>query len=385
MIRRPILTLGALAGTALITACGGGDSGGIARTPPPPGPAVLVRTEYREVTPLESNPAWSGGTYDALVIDRSSGKAEPTGAFRISVDAASKTYALAISAGTFARLAASYDFTAQPSELPIGSRYRIVQHMSDGRTVLEPNIYYQIRTDRAADLQRDADTRLRTYLSISGPEPRPIGSLTPPSSYTALGEWGAAESRRQSDGSFAVTGQEFSAYLAFGSRTAASDIPAGGSARYAISDDRGDYLACDYACSIPDFRGTTNLTVDFAARAIEAAYRWSGDELGYGADGNTRIGSNRFSVTAAGRSPIDRGAFVLHLAGTGSARFTRSDGSIRPDETIPVGGLISGALFGPQAAEMAGVYRLPALGLDERGNLIVRSATGAFTALQSRP
>jgi hypothetical protein len=261
----------------------------------------------------------------------------------------------------------------------------MAQRMSDGSIVLDPNTYYQASFSRPSEVQRDADTRLRTHLTVSGPEPRPIGSLTPPTRHTALGEWAAAESRRQSDGSFAATGQEFSAYLAFGSRTAASDIPTGGSAHYAISDDRGDYLACDYICSIPDFRGTTSLTVDFAARVIAAAYQWSGDEPAYGVDGNTRIGSNRFSVTAAGRAPIDRGAFVLDLAGTGSARFTRSDGSIRPDETIVVDGLISGALFGPQAAEMAGVYRLPGLGVDHRGNLVVRPATGAFTAVQSGP
>ncbi|HKX77266.1 MAG TPA: hypothetical protein VJM34_01965 [Novosphingobium sp.] len=361
-------------------ACGGGGGDGIASTPGP-----LIRSEFTEITPLEPNPAWSSGKYDALAIDRSTGKVEPTGAFRLSVDAATKTYALTISGGSFPVFSATYDFTARPGEIPDGSRFRNKQYFANGSSAFEQFYYYQTGSYRESQVQPAADTRILTGLGISGPAPSTQGSLTPATRYTALGEWNMSTSKRQSDGTFVDAGQERSALIAFGTRTSASDIPTSGTARYAVVDDRTDYQTCEYYCNVADIKSTTNLTVDFTQRAIGAAYRWTNEESASGADGK-EIGKNGFSVVATGRSPIDNaGSFLIDLMGSGSLHVTRNDGSILPDQSIPVDGQILGALFGPQAAEMGGVYRLPGLGVDDQGNLVPKPSIGAFTAVQSKP
>ena len=168
--------------------------------------------------------------------------------------------------------------------------------------------------------------------------------------------------------------QSVSGIMVFGQRTGAQDIPASGGARYSLvslinrtQDDIGYDHPKDLA---------TLLDVDFATRRLSATYdlaqsfdEYQLDDEGYAVlddDGNARvIGRLDTKVHAAGSTTVaNDGGFGIDLAGTGNVQTIRQNGPTIGDISRSVTGSLSGAFFGPQAAEVGGISALPQIQTD---------------------
>ncbi len=382
MTRLPNLT--ALPLVLALAACGGGGGGGGIASTPAPLPAqqpTVVRTEEANRTPLASNPAWTSGTYSAVALSDSSGDGSPDtkapdGSVSIAIDTTAKTYALTVNTGLLHVAPARLD---SPSGM--GTKYQTVQVMSDGTRTTNIGFLYETEAGVSGEVKPDDKNKIEVSLGLSGTYVSGDSS-TPINRHTALGRWSLAGAQLGADGVFHSTDQSSSGYFAFGDRTAAGDIPTTGTASYRITYDYGDSLGCDSPC--PDTIGTTKLSVDFAARMISAAYAWASSyDFTSGAPGNPAPGTYFVSADAAGSSHISNdGAFNILLAGTGLVRTERLDKTAVPNVSVPVTGLLAGALFGPQASEMGGVYKMPVVAGPDAS---ITYWNGAFSAVKSAP
>jgi hypothetical protein len=176
---------------------------------------------------------------------------------------------------------------------------------------------------------------------------------------------------------FKVT-QETMGIMTFGQRTAASDMPLTGTARYRLQSLLAQQGGCDASaedCS--GFRDDRTLDADFAKNRLTAQIDtqvnqsiWETDEEGYpitDENGDQKlIGSTVIASRLAGSASISTtGEFAIGLAGTGTVKTIAPTGTPPvPDLSRPLTGSITGAFFGPKAAEVGGIWSIPSLGSD---------------------
>ena len=169
--------------------------------------------------------------------------------------------------------------------------------------------------------------------------------------------------------------QETQGLMVFGPRTAPGDMPTSGKASYSLrsflqpssSDEEGNIYN-------PFGEGT--LAIDFSTKGLSGRYGWSSRNDSYETDedGNTLtdddgnpliLGHTLATIEASGSTNVaNDGSFLLPLAGTGTLQTVKDGTPAIADLVRPVDGNLTGALFGPQAAEVGGIASLPRMGTD---------------------
>jgi hypothetical protein len=395
---------------AALTACGGSTTGGgIAVSPPPPLPAPTPTPSSTPTftgivessrTALPTTPANTSGTYSGPSYYRSSSvdsagiftATQPTqlvedAAATLQVDAASRTYTLTLAV---APEPGDPAVMSLPATSPLGFHVVYLERYSDGST--RPG-YSSDRVD--SDLTGGPRQALANGEAIGNVVPAgtyPDGSLRAQSNfvtlynvghsgdrprYLSLAQWTQTYLSRGSDNVFhPVT--SISGGTVFGQRTAAGDIPASGRAIYALTAFFGDYFAPDeYGGSeFVDVDGETVLTVNFATKALDATFDFEKEIATYELDpeghyvldslGDPIVNGNAMTVVhATGSTTLSTdGDFTLPLTGQGNIYYTALEGPGPADLIRAVDGSIVGAFFGPQAAEVGGIWNLPMLQAD---------------------
>ncbi|MEO6718529.1 MAG: hypothetical protein ABIM50_14940 [Novosphingobium sp.] len=392
--------------TILLAACGGSDGGvnSVASVPvpaaqvaPTPAPSQAART------PLPPTPATTSGTYQAIATYTSfdaSGTSQQTivpqqlaseGSITLTVDTVTRTYTLSATAGP-------YQFPADKMVIPADSDLGYTRSfpLTSGTT---PDFFSPATRQARGDLLAHtvatgaaANGALRvitTYATLFN-----VGYLEGFPRYLSAAQWGqfyqenasgvpGPENYKQTQG---VRG-----LLVFGQRTDPGDIPVSGRARYALNSLTGlgqDDIGTRVLISL-----NAELDVDFASRKLSAIYDFtdSGDLYKYNEDGKLLTDDDGYgivagqvttAVQASGSTFIAaNGSFSLALAGAGSVHTQRLDLTPVPDIAKSLSGSLTGAFFGPQAAEVGGIAFLPLLGED--GSVIMQTA--AFAGIRNTP
>jgi hypothetical protein len=331
--------------------------------------------------PLPANPGNTTGTYSGIALTYDGGNLDANhaaaafpGSVKITVDANAQTYTLTVPASSLPINSAA--FANGPGTGPsdpdnvddiyvpkreVGFAETRVPKYSDGSTSA-PQTEDVSRGGINGEVSVDTQTRVRTYLGLWS-----IGQSAASSRYVSLGSWLLSEETKDSTGSYTDQGPLSQGYFVFGERTAPGDLPASGTATYHKVIDTGD--GCGFYC----YHGfaPSELSVDFGVRTISAAVNVSDqyNVSGSGSSVNTATVTSQLSGTA----PIgSAGDFSIAMSGTGTI-------STAPNLTKPLTGLVDGAFFGPQAAELGGVYKIENIGpLGE-----VKTAVGAFTSAKN--
>jgi hypothetical protein len=178
--------------------------------------------------------------------------------------------------------------------------------------------------------------------------------------------------------------------MVFGQRTDPGDMPLSGKARYVLSslfnpqgtDENGN----------PVFPyGKTTLDIDFATRGLTGKHDLDRIDDSYQTDedGNEIVGSDgkpvlvyhsMLAIHVSGSATVaNDGSFDLKLTGTGALRAENVADNASVEVSKPLTGSITGAFFGPQAAEVGGIWSLP-VGMVEDGQVSV--STDAFAGLK---
>jgi C-lobe and N-lobe beta barrels of Tf-binding protein B len=374
------LHLASLAALSIgLAACGDGGGSSIASAPAPLPPPRIVSTERTQQAPLDSNPAWTSGTYTAIA--KHTGPGPAVGTLQLTVDSAARTYALTIALGTIAVDAMPLAYGSD-----LGTKWKDVNVYSNGDRVTLQNWSSVTGTYLHGEVQPDSDTRIGVDLQTYAGWPDSSTGSSQQLRHTALGGWSLERTKLAADGTFKSTGSANDSswgYFAFGDRTAPGDLPVSGTASYEIVADYGEHSGCEYAC--PSLAATTDLSVDFGASSISATYSLAEDfQFNENNSGGTNAPSGTYMVrtNATGSSPIgNAGDFDIPLSGTGSVLTSRIDNTPVAPINVPVTGSITGAFFGPQGAELGGVYSIPQT--DTVGG--VYNWSGAFGAVRSGP
>jgi hypothetical protein len=410
---KPLVLISLVSLSACLAACGE-DSGGVnsvASTPAPlPGSALaplgssplgnfVVETSR---TPLPPTPATTTGTYQgiaaysAFTVDANGSRTEtvplqlaPAGSATLGVDAASRTYTLTVTAGptVFAPAVLSVAPTS-----PLGFHVEgydkdaptsPVKYMSSFSGIELHNIVAAGTTSSGAVRRQSNSLGLANAGYVAGVE-RYLFSAAP--HYVSLAQWTQA---------YSDTGGT-SGVMVFGPRTAPSDIPLSGVARYAVTDmpiPSREAICFEGSCTISTAEPETkaSLSVDFASKLLTAEYSVNHTTPNYqvdqggawvlDADGNQIVaGQSVTAILATGSTTITTtGDFSLGLTGTGTLHSTTT-GLSDIDLLRPVSGSLTGAFFGPQAAEVGGIWTVPT-GIGSDGS--VTSNTGAFVGIRN--
>lgn len=362
MTRQFIRIATLLATAAALAACGGSDGGGttIASAPlpnmsaPPTPPTVVGTTVIR--TALPDTLANTTGTYNTIDLNRD-GSVAPAGSVRLAVDNTAKTYTLTFQPAVSALTSAQFAFPAD-----LGLKVDTVTKYSDGtsqtQTVVHPS------STAFTEITQGSGNRIEAVLLVGLP------SYPSTAHYASFGIWNLDPQLQGSNGSYTSSGNQTGGFFALGNRTIPADIPLTGTAAYLVIDDTCN----DYCQGI----GNTKFAVDFGVHTIAAQYRI---EERY----SLNNGFDSTSVGASGSSQISNaGDFNIALSGTGTIHSVRNDGTVVPDSSMPVSGLIAGAFFGPKAAEIGGVYSVPFVVL-VAGKVVADKTQGAFTAARPSP
>lgn len=328
--------LATLASLALCLAACGGDGGvnSVSSAPPPPSAAgtattALVGTSIEKVAPLSDRAGLTDGSYSlkAVIDERTDGVSSSRilapGDAKLEIDAATRTYTLTVNAADFPS-GQAFDLENPYGPLyaakfgPTGFGYHIIQtdHLADGTTSVN-----EFDNDRCCGYFPIATSDGKGeftgfYLDIRH-------------RYLTLGYWFYDVVEMVGSSGFRYHAEYPHRKIDFvqGIRTEPGDIPASGKASYV--DDAG-FLHFD---------------ADFAARTIAAsidiAPYHDPEDPDYDVTG----------VSAHGSAPITgNGDFLIALAGS----YAQPDGSAGGTLT----GKVDGAFYGPQAAEIGGVYQL---------------------------
>lgn len=422
MRNRSLLVAPLSAAVLLLPGCGGGGGGGSLASAPPP-VAVAPAPAATSAFALPPTPATTSGTYDAIasytVTDSSkaqrqtladgsvvlSGPIEtvvpqqvaPSGAITLGVDAATRTYTLTATVGPFQfptdsmTMAASADL-GSTRNYPLSGGSSDPGFFSPEARIARGDLV--VHGSLAAPGPSGAQRTLTSYLTLFN-----VGQQPNFPRYLSAASWGQfyRENPSATPGA-AIETQAVRGLLVFGQRTLPSEIPISGKARYSLENlidptpfNQRDGFNEDG--SPVDTDGKVLLDVDFATRQLGATYDLNRDLVNYRLDdfgqeildssGNPVVDSRyRTTVHAAGSTLVDsRGSFALMLAGTGSVHAELTDKPPVPDITAAVSGSITGAFFGPQAAEVGGIASLPQIGTDG----IVSNTIQAFAGLKIGP
>lgn len=375
-----------------LAACGGGGSNGgggsIASAPPPVATASpsIVGTNYVVQRPLAPAPAWTTATYQGIAVFRNELTGAiiraPAGSVSLAVDTAAKTYALTVSAGGVSVTSDTFTTAASPSSpfAPyVGTTVKTVHQWSDG--IARPG------QDEVFDVTSSGFTRPETRLPGQRVLDSYLAVSSVPGRHVSLGYWSLSEAPLNPDGSRGVTDAWSSGQFLFGDRTAPGDIPLTGTARYTI-DQPDDPDASAYSTQ------STVFDVDFAARTIAANYSLTinAEQFSYVLlqfpDPATHVAPLALAANATGAAPItSAGTFDIALAGSAVFHTLGVGNMPLADQSVPLSGSISGALFGPRASELGGTSILPNVGFSAEGRLQVNEQPSyeAFTAVRSGP
>jgi hypothetical protein len=315
-----------LIATAALAGCGGGTGvNGVSSVPGPVSAVAgavepsqpterLASVAIEKLAPLDRAGLISG-TYDVLAVtydDRNGSKSSifpEAGAVRLAIDSATKTYSLSMNAAGFPS-EASFDLSkdvVRDGTFPSAFGYHAIatSTFSDGRKTVSEKDFDSNGSSPFAPTRFFIDAHTR---------------------YLSLGAW-----TRDGNGPPDENGYRGAQRMLFvqGIRTDPADLPSAGTATYATTASLGG----------KDGGYAFDLHADFGAGTIatEIAFRFGEDEdLG--------------GVSARGSAPIARGGeFLIPLNGD----FFDADHVVGES----FGGTIDGAFFGPQAAEVGGVYR----------------------------
>lgn len=334
-----------------LTACGGGEGGGVATIPPPPPTPTPTPTPTPAVASITvetswlTSPATKTGSYDlvALVSRTNDGNSTNgmanSGEFQLNVSKASSDFQYVLDAssgflpGSLTSILIpvpieSWDFN------PGGPNYRYDNPYGDYQQFFGQNLKeYEIYSDQSEKLREnyDYDHAVRGNAIIELPN----GQLVNESlifdiglSYVAMGEWSWGTVTQSADGSAAPTGDKNSVFFVYGSRTPGSGIPASGTATY-DARSLGDVLGNQTPFT---------LTADFGQRSI-----------------STEI--NQYSLfDVSGSAPFSNdGSFAISLSGTAGSQAAS--------------GSMDGAFFGPHAEQVGGVFSV-----GSQGNILMQDA-----------
>jgi len=285
---------------------------------------VTSRTIER-LAPLSARAGLTSGTYalKAVVFEQANGVSSSrileTGTATLEIDAATKTYTLTVDVAGYPdgeRFDLQYPSGADATGF--GYRVRMTEQYSDGSA--QVSVY---------DFDRGQCCSPHWIETADGGVVETVYSLDVHPQYVSLGSW----SRRIGNPVPGTTGYTFDGpqqYLGFvqGIRTEAGDLPVSGTATY----------HADLFTLLADFgAGSIAANID-----IEPFYDPYPDGPCYAC---------RIGMSATGQASIkENGDFLIPLSG----QFFEPDG----DPSGALTGLIDGAFFGPQGAEVGGVYQL---------------------------
>lgn len=320
----------------LLAACGGSDGGvnSVASTPPPPIPGTmptststvpqLTSVSIEKVAPLSERAGLTAGTFDTKAITTSvsgNGQILPAGAVTLGIDPDKPAYTLTIAAPGFP-VSQSFDFSTAGADAGFGYHIIRTEHYSDGSTHVSEE-------DKTSGL---CCSPYQVQLSGGQFEGKSFSlNITP--RYVSFGQWDEYVGVPVSGtgGGYNIASSKRIIFVQ-GIRTEPADIPVSGTASY--HTEGSDY-------SLP-----FNFVADFGARTMAATIDVQG---GFGEDTS---GNDGFfpGYSAKGVAPItSAGDFLIALNGN------HTDAEGHP--TDPVSGQLDGALFGPQGAQVAGVYQ----------------------------
>lgn len=356
----------------LLAACGGGTTGGptVASTPPP------VTSQSNPFT-LPPTPATTSGTYQPLAsvssLDLSNGGSIVTlpgqmagpGAVTLKVDAATKTYTLTVNAGAVILPAGTM---TMPATADIGITHN--DPLAGGTPEpLTPQAQIARGDLVASTVPAGTDASgnpraLTSYLRLYN-----VGQQGGSPRYVSMAHWGQLylvnSSGVASAENFKAT-QKNEGFLVFGPRTLASEMPVNGSATYLLSsqfDSRFDPICEEYGCSPPPT--TASLAVNFATRQLDASIRHASTNSAYDQAGEVVIATHDIAWTLSGSTLIGANSdFAMPLSGAGTVHSEFTSGAVVPDIVRNMAGTLDGSFFGPQAAEVGGLWSLPSLTAD---------------------
>ena len=426
---RPFKPIFAAAICLLLPACGGAGSGGVASTPapipapaatpsptptPPPGPVTSQGLHESSRTLLPATPATISGTYKPITAystfdgatTTSEMKVAPAGSLGLVIDASTRSYTLTL---TGAPTQFEPGKMTLPASSPLGYRITYIEKFSDGSTKPGPIIDrnnpealgspielrdkgYMMTSDVGAGTGANGAPRAQSsWIRLFN-----VGQAAGAPQYLSAGYWGQFYSENASGvpgaGNFKPT-KGVVGMMVFGQRSEPGDMPLSGKARYVLNslfspqgtDDNGN----------PVFPyGKTTLDIDFATRRLTGNHDLDRIDDWYQTDedGNEIVGSDgkpilvhrgSLAIHVTGSTPVaSDGAFDLALSGSGNLHSEDVAAKTSVDVTKPLTASITGAFFGPQAAEVGGIWSLP-VDMDEHGQVTV--STDAFAGLKSAP
>ncbi|HKX80324.1 MAG TPA: hypothetical protein VJM34_17565 [Novosphingobium sp.] len=422
MPRQFVLTAMLLATTAALAGCGGG--GEINSASSLAGPAVpaatpqttqTTQTAQNTRTPLPPTPATTSGTYQAIATHRSftltpapvttpdgrtiyatqfvePDQVAPAGSVTIAVDANTRTYTLTAAVGP-------YGFPSDKMTMPANSDLGYTRNgpLTSGTT---PDFFSPIAQKARGDLLTNtvpagttsdgAPRVITTWLRLFN-----VGQLDGGPRYLSAAQWGQFYQENASGvpapENYKVT-KETAGTLVFGQRTASSDIPATGTARYGLRSFFTNEGCNSDVTDCTGFSESKFLNVDFGQAKLSAVYERSAiqdlfetDDEGYPIlnedESYNTIGKATLALRTSGTTNLIGADFAIPLSGTGSVHIERTDSTPVADITRAVAGVITGAFFGPQAAEVGGIWSLPLIGSDGT----VSSYFDAFVGQRAAP
>ncbi|HKX77267.1 MAG TPA: hypothetical protein VJM34_01970 [Novosphingobium sp.] len=390
---RPTLIASLLCATALLSGCGGGGSGGGGSVASAPAPLTTAPpAPAREALP--PTPATTSGTYTAIAtfVTTDSTNSEkltlpdgrvvyaqgaivalnqiaPVGSVTLSVDADTRTYTLTATAGPI-------QFPSDSMTMAAGSDLGYTRNnpiTSGSPEELTPLARAQRGDLVAHTLQAGTSAaglpRLQTsYVSLHN-----VGQMNGSPRYISFAEWGQFY-QESPDGMPGSSNnrllQRVGGTMLFGQRTASGDLPQSGKATYELHS----YLQPAYRDedgNRHDPFGDGALDIDFATRTLGARYSWEQgndiyktDDEGYplsGEDGEPIVlGHATATIQTTGSTQVGNDSgFLLALSGTGTYQRTEEGKPPSAATVTPVTGSLTGAFFGPQAAEVGGFADLP--------------------------
>jgi hypothetical protein len=333
-------------------------------------------------------------------------KVVPTGSLGLAIDASTRSYTLTL---TGAPIQFEPGKMTLPASSPLGYRITYIEKFSDGSTKPGPTIDrnnpealsspvelrdkgYMMTSDVAAGSGTNGAPRAQSsWIRLFN-----VGQVAGAPKYLSAGYWGQFYSENISGvpnpANFKPT-KGVVGIMVFGQRTDPGDMPLSGKARYVLkslfnppgTDDNGN----------PVFPvGKTTLDIDFATRRLAGNHDLDRIDDWYQTDedGNEIVGSDgkpilayrsALAIHVNGSTTIaSDGSFELALSGTGSLRTEDVAAKTSVDVSKPLTGSITGAFFGPQAAEVGGISSLP-VGLSEDGQ--VSTSTDGFAGLKQVP
>ena len=369
-----------------LAACGGGGGGSVSSVASAPSPVAATQAPAFALPPT---PATTSGNYQTISTVTSFDRAgtvlplqlAPAGSVSLTVDAATRSYTLTVTAG-------AYQFPAgqvtMPADSTLGSTRNnplttgTIEQFTPAALIARGDLLAS--TVGAGTGASGAPRVLTTFLRLNN-----VGQVTGWPRYLSAASWGQSYQENASGvpgaENFSRTTQT-TGFLVFGQRTAAGDIPVVGRARYALESFPGQhpsifgpYTDEDGNRINPD--GDTVLEADFATRLLSATYDLT--QSFTSDDGGDPIARSVTAVHATGSTSFSSvGTFALLLAGTGSVHVERNDLVPVPDTSRSVSGDITGAFFGPQAAEVGGIWNLPTI--DRNGT--VSTIDGGFAGVK---